>query len=421
MSGVTELFRPLELNRKLSPGGGAGIPNAAEEGSIWRKLDLPLVLSVLLLGCFGVAMIYSSTRGSDPENYQRLNADRQAIFLALGILGMFIVAWLGREIIRRFIWGIYGAGMLVLLIVLSPLGTTNRGVQGWFEVGIFQIQPSEFMKVAFIAAMATVLSGGGGILSSFLGVSATWTDSGLAGGLRLSRLLGALLLTGMPVGLILLQPDAGTSAVFVAISMAMIFVAGGNYRQGIAIVVISGLALILLLSSSVLEPYQQERLTVFINPDTEEVDTYNLEQAQIAVGNGGFWGQGYGQGTQTQLGRVPEQHTDFIFTAIGEELGFVGAVGTLLVYVFMLWRIAKVGWLSGTSYSKLLTSGVLAMLAFQAFQAAGMVVGLMPVTGVPFPLLSYGGSSVIATCLAVGLVLGLNPKEPKFLNPSYIR
>ena len=379
-------------------------PDMRREGmregeSFWRRVDYVFVLTVFLLGCFGIAMIYSSSRGSDPAQYSRLNSDRQAIFLAVGMVLMLVAAW-GR--FRQAAWAFYGAGILVLLLVISPLGASRRGAQAWFEISSFQIQPSEFMKVVFIMGLASFLSGGGSKL-------------------QVPRLLIALAVVLVPIGLVLLQPDAGTSVVFVVIAMAMIIVRGVRLRHALVLLVCSAVAVGLLLSSSILEEYQRERLSAFINPGTETIDTYNVEQAQIAIGNGGLFGQGYGQGSQTQSGRVPEQHTDFIFTAIGEELGFVGAAGTVFVYGLLLWRIARLGRASPSAYGKLLATGVLAMLAFQGFQAAGMAAGIMPVTGVPFPLLSYGGSSMLATCLALGLVLGIGQSQEENFNPTFIR
>ena len=391
-SAVLESFRQPRVSQT----------DAREGESFWLRIDYVFVLSVFLLGCFGIAMIYSSSRGPDPAQYNRLNSDRQAIFLAVGMVVMLATAWIRSDRFRQASWAFYGLGLTVLLLVISPLGASRRGAQAWFEISSFQIQPSEFMKVAFIMALA-----------SFLGAGSSK--------LQVPRLLAGLAIVLAPIGLVMLEPDAGTSVVFVVIAMAMIVVRGVRLRHALVLLVCSAVAVGLLLSSSILEEYQRERLNVFINPDTETVDTYNVEQAQIAIGNGGMFGQGYGQGSQTQSGRVPEQHTDFIFTAVGEELGFMGAAGTVLLYALLLWRIARLGRASSTTYGKLLATGVLAMLAFQGFQAAGMAVGIMPVTGVPFPLLSYGGSSMLATCLALGLVLGLSQGREENFNPAFIR
>lgn len=377
--------------RQLSDGAG-----------LRHRVDLPAVLLLLVLGCLGVAMIYSSSRGPDPNSYLRLFSDRQALFLSVGVVLMFAAAWVPSQRIRQAVWWLYGLSVLALLLVLSPLGSEQRGAQAWFEVSSFQFQPSEFAKLALIVTLAAFLSNSKGILSG-------------------AQLLACLALAAVPTVMILLESDAGTAVIFVVIAIVMIVAGGVRLRQAILLAVLGALAVGLLLSSSLLEAYQRERLSVFVSPDSTQTDTYNIEQAQIAIGNGGFWGQGYGQGSQTQSGRVPEQHTDFIFTAIGEELGFVGAGATVLLYILLLWRLAKVGRQSTDAYSKLLATGVLAMLAFQGFQAAGMTVGIMPVTGIPFPLLSYGGSSMLATCLAVGLVLGHEASGDPTANPGYIR
>ena len=372
-----------------------------EPGFLWR-LDWGILALALLLGGLGVAMIYSASRGSDPQNYIRLYLDRQALFLLAGLALMLVVAWLPLHLARLAAWPSYAAAALLLLLVLTPLGSEQRGTQAWFDLPGFQFQVSELGKVAFMMGLASFLAKTQGQLS--------W-----------GRLLTALAITAVPTGLVLLEPDVGTAVIFVVIAVTMIVVGGVQLRQAVLLGLLTIVVLGLLLSSSLLENYQQERLSVFINPDTEEVDTYNVEQARIAIGNGGFWGQGYGQGTKTQSGEVPEQHTDFIFTAIGEELGFVGAVSTVMLYLALLWRLARAGRQSRDPYSRLLAAGVLAMLAFQAFQAAGMTVGIMPVTGIPFPLLSYGGSSLLATCVALGLVLGLADRAEPSTNPRYIR
>lgn len=374
----------------------------SDNPTFWRRIDLPIVSLVLLLGCFGIAMIYSSSRGPDPDNYQRLFLDRQALFLALSMLLMFVTAWLPSQRLRPWAWGLFSATLLLLVLVLTPLGSEQRGAKAWFDFSVLQFQPSEFMKVALIVALASFLSSSSEALST-------------------PRLLKSLLIAALPMMFILFEPDVGTTVVFVIIAVTMIFAGGLRLRQAVLLALLTFVALGLLLSSSLLETYQRDRLETFISPDSEEVDTYNIQQAQIAIGNGGFLGQGYGNGSQTQSGRVPEQHTDFIFTAIGEELGFVGATATILMYVILLWRIAKIGRRCSDSYSKLVATGVLAMLAFQGFQAAGMTVGIMPVTGIPFPLLSYGGSSMLTTCIAIGLVLGLETDGDEISNPHFIR
>ena len=368
---------------------------------LWR-LDWAILALVTLLGGFGVAMIYSASRGPDPQNYIRLYLDRQFLFLLLGLGLMVVAARLPLHLARLAAWPSYAVMSALLLLVLTPLGSEQRGTQAWFDLPGFQFQVSELAKVAFIMALASFLAKTRGQLG--------W-----------GRLLAALAITTVPTGLVLLEPDVGTAVIFVVIAVTMIVVGGVQLRQAVLLGLLTVVILGLLLSSSLLENYQRERLSVFINPDTEEVDTYNVEQARIAIGNGGFLGQGYGQGSQTQSGRVPEQHTDFIFTAIGEELGFVGAVSTIVLYLALLWRLARAGWQSHDPYHRLLAAGVLAMLAFQAFQAAGMTVGIMPVTGIPFPLLSYGGSSLLATCLVLGLVLGLTSQAEPSANPRYIR
>jgi rod shape determining protein RodA len=272
--------------------------------------------------------------------------------------------------------------------VLSPLGSESKGAQAWFSFGGFQLQPSEFAKVAVIVFCAALL--------------ARWRDE-----LSLNRVGIALAVVGLPMLLILAQNDLGTVLVFCAIAMGLLLVGGVRGRHLALLVVLAVAVAGAVLNSDVLKEYQRDRLTSFIDPSSDEggqTFTFNVQQAQKAIANGGFSGQGLFEGPQTQLAFVPEQQTDFIFTVPAEELGFVGAAGLLALYGLLVWRIWRVAQLARDQFGTLLCVGVLCMVVFQMFQNIGMAMGIMPVTGLPLPFLSYGGSSTIACFLALGLV-----------------
>jgi rod shape determining protein RodA len=211
------------------------------------------------------------------------------------------------------------------------------------------------------------------------------------------------------MALILLQPDLGTALVFMAITTGMLLVGGAQVKHIVLVTIIGLVGVFAILTSDVLAEYQKDRLTSFLDPQSDVRDeTYNIDQSQIAIGAGGWGGWGLFNGPQTRSGQVPEQQTDFIFTVVGEELGFMGAAGVLVLYGFILWRIWRIAHLARDQFGMLLCVGVMSMLMFQVFQAVGMTIGIMPVTGIPLPLLSYGGSATIASFVALGLVMSVH-------------
>jgi rod shape determining protein RodA len=232
------------------------------------------------------------------------------------------------------------------------------------------------------------------------------------GDLSLGQLVGALVLVGLPVVLILRQPDVGTVLVFAAIVMAMLLMGGAKLRH-IVVLTLFGITMVFaVVNSPLLESYQRDRLTTFINPDSADVEAgFNQNQAQIAIGNGGLTGKGYGQGEQTRSGLVPEQETDFIFTVIGEELGFIGSSIVLGLFALLIARVWRAAQLAKDQFGTLICVGILAMIVFQMFQSIGMNAGIMPVTGIPLPFISYGGSSSLVSFMAIGLVLNIRMRR----------
>lgn len=369
--------------------GLLGGRSADDPTAPWRHVDLALVGACLALAGLGVLMVYSATRGQVGATF----AIRQAGFVAAGFLAMAVTTLVDHRWIREraAIWYVLALGGLAL--VLSPLGTETKGTQAWFQVGSFQIQPSEFAKVALVIALAGICAGANGRLEG-------------------RRLVAALLVAAVPTALIVAQPDLGTALVFGVVLVAMITVAGAPTRWLVALAVLGVVSVVGVLNADVLEEYQRARLTAFLDQEADsQLSTYNLEQSKIAIGAGGVLGRGLFQGTQTNLDYVPEQHTDFIFTAVGEELGFIGAATLLLLYAVIAWRIWRAGQLASDLGGTLLCVGVLAILVFQVFQNVGMTMGIMPITGIPLPLLSYGGSSTVAFLAAVGLVLNVHMRR----------
>jgi rod shape determining protein RodA len=360
----------------------------------WKHVDLVLLVSAAAVSALGALMILSSTRGTDPDVYDLSYLRKQVLFLVMGVVGMVLVTLVDYRRLRDFAWLPYTVVMVLLALVVSPLGTEQRGTQAWFEIGAFQLQPSELAKVVVILAVAVLLAS---------------SDVPL-----LVRRLGlALLLFAAPTALIMLQPDLGTALVFVAIAMGMLLIGGARGRHIVVLTAVGVIAVVGVLNSDVLEDYQRERLSGFLDSDGQDVqgEAYNSDQSRAAVASGSVSGKGLFEGTQTRLGFVPEQHTDFIFTAVGEELGFVGAATVLGLLALMCVRIWRTAQIARDRFGTLICVGVLSMLMFQIFQNVGMTMGIMPITGITLPFMSYGGSSVIASWLALGLVLNVHMRR----------
>jgi rod shape determining protein RodA len=288
---------------------------------------------------------------------------------------------------------LYAATAALLLLVLSPLGSNSKGAQAWFQLAGFQFQPSEWAKVVLILCLAAYASSHRGDLDG-------------------RRIVAVLVLAAVPMGLIELQPDLGTNLVFAAILIAVLHVAGARPRHMAVMAALAAVLVTAVFHLGLLKQYQRERLTAFLDPsgDTQR-STYNLNQAKVAIANGGLTGKGLFKGTQTNLSYVPEQHTDFIFTVVGEELGLVGSALLLGLFALVVWRTWRAAVLAKDLSGTLVCVGVLAMLTFQIFENVGMTMGIMPITGIPLPFMSYGGSATIAGFAAVGLVLNVHMRR----------
>ena len=358
----------------------------------WRHLDPILVVCTLAIAGLGTLMVFSATKGSgdSPDlSYVR----RQVMFMAVGVAVMAAVALIDYRKFRDWAIFLYGGMILMLLLVVSPFGSSAKGAQAWFALGPLQFQPSEFSKLIVIISLATLLS--------------AWR-----GDIDLRRLGIALGVAGLPMGLILLQPDLGTMLVFVAITMAMLLMGGVKGRHILILTVVGVVFVYGALQSNVLKEYQKDRLTVFIDPENaDDTASYNLNQSLIAIQSGGLSGGGLFEGKQTQLRFVPEQETDFIFTVVGEELGFIGGATFLGLFAVIVWRIWRTAALARDELGQLICVGVLAMLVFQLFESVGMTMGIMPVTGIPLPFMSYGGTTTLASFAAIGLVLNVHMRR----------
>jgi rod shape determining protein RodA len=361
----------------------------------WKHVDLVLLGCAAAVSTLGALMILSSTRGTDPNAYDLSFLRKQLLFIAVGVVGMVIVTLIDYRRLRDLAWLPYGIVILMLGLVVSSLGTERRGTQAWFQIGAFQLQPAELAKVAVILAVAALLAGRDTPLK------ARWLAASLG-------------LFALPAALILLQPDLGTALVFVAIAMGMLLVGGARARHIVILSAVGVIAVVGILSSDLLEDYQRDRLAVFLEQDDDGTITsenWNLDQSKAAIASGGTSGRGLFEGTQTRLGFVPEQHTDFIFTALGEEMGFVGSATMLALFAVMSIRIWRTAQIAHDRLGTLICIGVLSMLVFQIFQNVGMTMGIMPITGITLPFMSYGGSSAIASWLAIGLVLNVHMRR----------
>jgi rod shape determining protein RodA len=362
-----------------------------------KHLDPVLVLTALALTGIGLMAIYSaklqalSEQGLSPYLY----ISRQLVALVVGIVAMAIAAVVDYRHLRTYSAVGYVGALLLLVLVITPLGTTFGGAQRWILIGGFQLQPSELAKIAVLIALAAILHESKG-------------EPGLA------HVAICLALTAVPMGLVFLQPDLGTSIVFVWMCAIVFLVSGvkARYLVGLGIAAVGGV--VAAFSMDLIADYQLQRLTAFLqagDPALAQGPVFQTHQSVIAIGSGQFAGKGLFQGTQTALSYVPENHTDFIFTVIGEEFGFLGASIVLGLFLVLIWRGLRIAVIAKDLFGTLLAAGVVAMLALQVFVNVGMTVGIMPVTGIPLPFVSYGGTSLIVWFVIVGLLLNVHMRR----------
>jgi len=349
--------------------------------------DLALVSSYIALSILGLLMVYtaSAPRLEEVGLSPTRDLERQGVFVVAGFVAFAIVSAFDTRYLQRWVPAIYVGNVVALLIVLTPLGRKVQGAQRWIELGPLQFQPAELAKVAVILAIAAVLA--------IAARPIRWDTSARV-----------VVMVGIPALLIFLQPDLGTMLAFGVIAMVMLFVAGASLRQMAALVIVAGVSAVALFQVGAIKAYQVTRLTAFLDAGSSDVNAqYNLQQSEIAIGTGGMLGKGLFNGTQTNLRFVPEQSSDFIFTAVGEQLGFVGGVVVLALFAVLLWRVLVASLNARDRFSQLVSVGAAALITFHVFVNVGMTVGLMPITGLPLPFMSAGGTAFVAMSIALGM------------------
>lgn len=359
--------------------------------------DLVLVVATLATAVLGVVMVYTGSRataasaGLSPHYF----LDRQVVFVFLGVIVMAVMAVIDYrriELVGMVIYGLSIAGLLGVFLV----GHHAQGAGRWINLGPIEVQPSEFAVLGLIVALATFV--------------ARRTD-----GLSWRDLIRMLAMAALPMFLVMVQPDLGTAIIMAVILVVMLAVAGLPVRTLILLMLGAGLMFLLAIKIGpkigLLHGYQFSRLGSFLQQDSKkpsiQKSIWNVRQSKIAISNGGALGRGIGHGVQTNLGYVPEQQTDFIFSAVGEQLGFFGSTLVLAMLGTIAWRVMRTAQLARDTFGRMLCAGVFAFIAYSTFQNAGMAMGIMPVTGVPLPFISYGGSATICFFAAVGVTISV--------------
>lgn len=357
-----------------------------EQGTLWLRIDLSIVLLTASLLAMGLMVVYSATRGvvAAGGTPDRSFLERQLLFVAVGVAGAVLVAAVDYRKARSFVPAAY-IGSVILLFGLFFFGSEFNSATSWYSVGFATLQPSEFAKPALILAMA-----------------AWFSHTRSVDGLRFTDVLIGAAMAGLLAALVLVQPDYGTVMVYAAIVAGIVTIAGVKLWQVGVVLAALAVGVTAAFTTGKVKEYQVNRFTAFSDPNS--ADRFNVNQSEIAIGNGGLTGKGLFQGTQNNSSLVPEKETDFIFSVIGEELGFVGAAALLVLLGLLLMRIWRVAHLAENDYGRLICVGVFSMFLFQVFQSVGMNMGMMPVTGIPLPLISYGGSSMVTSLIAIGLV-----------------
>lgn len=369
-----------------------GVRTLTRQSGYWRDLDWILLIAALATTVFGSMLVWSASRADmaspgDPQSYLKRHVINIVIGLALG----WFASRLDYRWLRAYTPIIYGASVFLLLLPFVPgLGTTIAGARAWIDLpGGMTIQPSEFAKVAVIMMMAV-------LLSERRDIESEPRDRDII------MSLGAALL---PILIILVQNDTGTVLVMGAVALSLIAVSGARTRWLVGLFAGAVGGVLIAVQLGLLKEYQVQRLTSFINPGDDVTSAaYNANQARIAIGGGGWSGYGLFEGPQTQGKFVPVNESDFIFTVVGEELGFIGSALLLLLLGVILWRAVMIAFRADDMYGRLVATGIVAWFGFQMFENVGMNLGIMPITGIPLPLVSAGGTSMMATWIAVGLL-----------------
>jgi rod shape determining protein RodA len=380
----------------------SGLSKLFARDSILRKLDWPLLFSAIALSLLGAVLVYSATRNRTELN----NGDpyyflfRHVMNAGIGFGLMIGTVWLGHRTLRGVVPVLYGLSLLLVLLVLTPLGVTINGAHAWIVVGGgFSLQPSEFTKITIVLGMAMML--------------AARVDAGDQMHPDHRTVVKALGLVVPPVAVIMLMPDLGSVMVIMVIVLGVLLASGASNRWVLGLLGTGAGGAILVWQLGLLDEYQINRFAAFANPNLDPAGVgYNTNQARIAIGSGGLTGTGLFKGSQTTGQFVPEQQTDFVFTVAGEELGFLGAGLILVLLGVVLWRACRIARETTELYGTIVAAGIIAWFAFQAFENIGMTLGIMPVAGLPLPFVSYGGSSMFAVWVAIGLLQSIRVQRP---------
>jgi len=357
--------------------------------SWWQRLDYVLIFLMIILVIFGLIMIYSA---NSSDAFGKSEFSRQLLYFFIGIVFLVVFAAIDYQFLASIELYMYIVTCLTLMAVLA-FGRETFGAQRWVNIGSFSFQPSEIAKIFIIISMASRLSD--------------------ENALKFEKLAVTLIYIAIPIALIMKQPDLGTALVLITIFFIMLFIRGFN-----PLLILLFAAIGLAVSPFLLKDYQRRRLLVFLNPNMDPTgDGWNLQQSMTGIGSGKLWGKGLFISIQTQLTHlefVPEHSRDFIFTVLGEQLGFVGGASLIALYFFFLWKILRIAHQAKDSIGTLIAAGIAGFFFFHIFVNVGMTIGIMPITGIPLPFLSYGGSSLITNMIAVGLLLNISMRQEQF-------
>jgi len=383
-----------------------------------RRLDWSLLLAVLALCAYGLVMVCSATRSPETTTFAPPSsfAQKQAIWMLIGLVVFAVTLLFDYERIAQWHIPLYAASLLLLMAVLV-VGRSPTGAASWIAVGSFRLQPSEFAKIAVILSLAAFLSRRMDAIGELRGV------------------FPSLLVPAAPVLLVLMQPDFGTALVIIAIWFGAVYLAGAKVRH-LGAVLAAGLALFALMwnldrlpldragpkplawvvEKAALKDYQKRRLTIFLNPQADPLGAgYHIIQSRVAIGAGKLFGRGLFRGTQSRLQFIPERHTDFIFSVVGEELGLAGAAAMIFLYLFVFWRGLRIAIRARDPLGSLLATGAISMLIFHTVVNMGMSVNVMPITGLPLPFVSYGGSNLVVSFIAFGLLQNVHIRRDRVI------
>lgn len=368
---------------------------ARSVGAAWRAFDLQLAAYAALLATLGLVMAYTN---SVEQGQTALTAGttfvRGLMWTGIALIAFIVATVFDYKWLRTFAWPLYGV-QLGLLVLTLAIGHGVGGSSRWISIGPFDFQFSELAKILMIIVLANYLGARQGRLGS------------------LTSIIGACVLVGPPWMLVMLQPDLGTSLVLLAILGGMLFMSGASLRWMGALAA-GVLATLPFIWTYVLRDYQKQRLTAFLDPASDVQGAgYQLFQSQIAVGSGGWLGKGLTNGTQNQLDFLPVQESDFVAAIYLEELGFFGGIILLVLFAALLWRVLVAGWRSKDPFGMMVASGVASMILFQLFVNLGMVLGIMPITGIPLPFVSHGGASLISLAVGLGIIQSINIRQTR--------